>query len=114
MKEGPSERTYRSRFQTTFRCCVLGNVVVSGEGKGPEVGLDQVTSRKRTERELPFLVSKRVRSQNAPYNNQHSESWVAVDRTNASHIVGVDKFFFDPAFYLFHIGAKVTFDGGKT
>jgi hypothetical protein len=52
--------------------------------------------------------------QNAPYNNHHSESWVAVDPTNASHIVGVDKFFFDPAFYLFHIGANVTFDGGQT
>ncbi len=32
----PLEPTCRSRTQITFRCCVLTDVVVSGEGKGPE------------------------------------------------------------------------------
>jgi len=32
----PLEPACRSRTQTTFRCCFLRGVVVSGEGKGPE------------------------------------------------------------------------------
>src|ERR1043166_8562503 len=31
----PLEPACRSRTQTTFRCCSLRGVVVSGEGKGP-------------------------------------------------------------------------------
>jgi hypothetical protein len=36
MKGGPSEPPYRRRLQTTLRCCFLREVVVNGEGKGPE------------------------------------------------------------------------------
>jgi hypothetical protein len=35
-EDRPLEPTCRSRTQITFRCCVLTDVVVSGEGKGPE------------------------------------------------------------------------------
>jgi hypothetical protein len=51
---------------------------------------------------------------NAGYNNHRSESWIAVDPTNANHLVGMSKFFFDPLFYLFHLGAYVSSDGGKS
>ena len=51
---------------------------------------------------------------NASYSNHHSESWIALDPTNASHLVGMSKFFFDPAYYLFHIGSHNSFDGGQT
>jgi hypothetical protein len=50
---------------------------------------------------------------NAPYNNDRSESWIAVDPTNPNHLVGMSKFFFDPEFYLFHIGTYVSTDGGS-
>lgn len=50
----------------------------------------------------------------AAYNNHRSESWVAVDPTNSSHLVGMSKFFFDPEFYLFHLGSYVSTDGGKS
>jgi hypothetical protein len=51
---------------------------------------------------------------NAPYNNHRSESWIAVDPTNPNHLVGTSKFFFDPLFYLFHLGSYASFDGGKS
>ncbi len=51
---------------------------------------------------------------NAPYNNHRGESWIAVDPSNPSHLVGMSKFFFDPLFYLFHLGSYASFDGGKT
>jgi len=51
---------------------------------------------------------------NAAYDNHRSESWIAVDPTNANHLVGTSKFFFDPVFYLFHLGSYVSFDGGKS
>ncbi len=50
----------------------------------------------------------------APYNNHRSESWITVDPTNPDHLVGTSKFFFDPVFYLFHLGSYVSFDGGKS
>jgi hypothetical protein len=34
MRVGPSNRLAGGRTQITFRCCVLSDVVVSGEGKG--------------------------------------------------------------------------------
>ena len=49
---------------------------------------------------------------NARYNNHHSESWIAVDPKNPQHLVAMSKFFFDPLFYLFHLGAYVSSDGG--
>ena len=49
---------------------------------------------------------------NAQYDNHHSESWIAVDPTNSQHLVAMSKFFFDPQYYLFHIGAYVSRDGG--
>ncbi|TMI40993.1 exo-alpha-sialidase [Candidatus Bathyarchaeota archaeon] len=49
---------------------------------------------------------------NAKYDNHHSESWIAVDPTNSHHLVAMSKFFFDPQYYLFHIGAYVSRDGG--
>jgi hypothetical protein len=49
---------------------------------------------------------------NAHYNNHHSESWIAVDPTNPQHLVAMSKFFFDPQFYLFHMGAYVSSDSG--
>ena len=52
--------------------------------------------------------------QNAPYNNHRGESWIAVDPTNADHLVGTSKFFFDPLFYLFHLGSYASFSGGKS
>src|SRR5689334_4035612 len=55
----PLEPTCRSRTQTTFRCCVLRDVVVNGEGKGP-IRLGQVTSRKGTAREPPFSCRKEL------------------------------------------------------
>src|SRR5712692_868025 len=51
---------------------------------------------------------------NAAYNNHRSESWIAVDPTNPSHLVGLSKFFFDPVFYLFHLGSYVSTDAGKS
>jgi hypothetical protein len=51
--------------------------------------------------------------EDAAYNNHRSESWIAVDPTNPDHLVGTSKFFFDPVFYLFHLGSYVSFDGGK-
>lgn len=51
---------------------------------------------------------------NALYNNHFSESWITVDPTNSRHLVAMSKFFFDPLFYLFHVGSHVSFDGGKT
>ncbi len=51
---------------------------------------------------------------NAAYNNHRGESWVAVDPTNPNHLVGSSKFFFDPLFYLFHLGSYASFDGGNT
>ncbi len=51
---------------------------------------------------------------NAAYNNHRGESWIAVDPTNANHLVGSSKFFFDPLFYLFHLGSYASFDGGST
>src|SRR5260370_3756687 len=50
----------------------------------------------------------------APYNNHRGESWIAVDPTNPNHLVGSSKFFFDPLFYLFHLGSYASFDGGNT
>ncbi len=50
----------------------------------------------------------------AKYNNHRSESWIAVDPTNPMHLVGMSKFFFDPEFYLFHLGSYVSTDGGKS
>ncbi len=51
---------------------------------------------------------------NAAYNNHRSESWIALDPTNPNHLVGMSKFFFDPVFYLFHLGSYASFDGGKS
>ncbi len=51
---------------------------------------------------------------NAPYNNHRGESWIALDPSNPSHLVGMSKFFFDPLFYLFHLGSYTSFDGGNT
>ncbi len=51
---------------------------------------------------------------NSAYNNHRSESWIGVDPTNSNHLVGTSKFFFDPVFYLFHVGSYVSFDGGKS
>jgi len=51
---------------------------------------------------------------NAAYNNHRGESWIAVDPTNPNHLVGSSKFFFDPLFYLFHLGSYASFDGGNT
>lgn len=51
---------------------------------------------------------------NAKYNNHFSESWITVDPTSPEHLVGMSKFFFDPQFYLFHVGAEVSWDGGST
>jgi hypothetical protein len=50
----------------------------------------------------------------AAYDNHRSESWIAVDPTDANHLVGMSKFFFDPLFYLFHLGSYVSSDGGKS
>lgn len=51
---------------------------------------------------------------NAAYNNHHSESWIAIDPRDNDHLVGVSKFFFDPQYYLFHLGAMVSRDGGMS
>jgi hypothetical protein len=51
---------------------------------------------------------------NAAYNNHRSESWIALDPTNPNHLVGMSKFFFDPVFYLFHLGSYASFDGGNS
>jgi hypothetical protein len=51
---------------------------------------------------------------NAAYDNDRSESWLAVDPTNPRHLVGMSKFFYKPVYYLFHVGAYVSFDAGKT
>jgi hypothetical protein len=51
---------------------------------------------------------------NAAYNNDHSESWIVVDPTNPDHLVAVTKFFFDPQYYLFHVGVQVSRDGGRS
>ncbi len=50
----------------------------------------------------------------APYNNHRGESWIAVDPSNPAHLVGASKFFFDPLFYLFHLGSYASFDGGSS
>ncbi len=50
----------------------------------------------------------------AAYNNHRSESWIAIDPTNPMHLVGMSKFFFHPEFYLFHLGAYVSTNGGTS
>ena len=50
----------------------------------------------------------------AAYNNHRGESWIAVDPTNPNHLVGTSKFFFDPVFYLFHLGSYVSSNGGTS
>jgi len=58
---GPLEPACKSWTQTTFRCCTLRSVVVSGEGKGsgvrPGSGDFQEEDRKGT----TVFVSKRLR-----------------------------------------------------
>jgi len=51
---------------------------------------------------------------NSPYNNDRSESWIAIDPTDPSHLVGMSKFFFMPTYYLFHVGSYSSFDSGST
>jgi hypothetical protein len=51
---------------------------------------------------------------NAAYNNHHSESWIAIDPTDPNHMVGVSKFFSNPQYYLSHVGALVSRDGGTS
>ncbi|HEV2119161.1 MAG TPA: sialidase family protein [Candidatus Bathyarchaeia archaeon] len=51
---------------------------------------------------------------NAAYNNHHSESWIVIDPTDHNHLVGVSKFFSNPQYYLFHNGAMVSRDGGRS
>src|SRR5439155_23841223 len=46
--------------------------------------------------------------------NDKSESDLAVDPTNSSHIVGMSKFFFSPNDYLFELGWYDSTDGGQT
>src|SRR5262249_35920432 len=42
---------------------------------------------------------------NAQYNNHFSESWITIDPANPNHLVAMSKAFFDPLFYLFHVGS---------
>ncbi len=51
---------------------------------------------------------------NAQYNNDFSESYLAVNPANPDNIVGSSKFFFQPPWYLFHVGSYASFDGGST
>jgi hypothetical protein len=50
----------------------------------------------------------------AAYNNDFSESYLAVNPDNPANIVGSSKFFFQPPWYLFHVGSYASFDGGAT
>jgi len=50
----------------------------------------------------------------AAYNTHRGESWIAINPSNPNHLVGMSKFFFDPLFYLFHLGSYTSFDGGST
>lgn len=51
---------------------------------------------------------------NAAYSNDRSESWLAINPANPDQIVGMSKFFYDPTYYLFHVGSYVSNDGGKS
>ncbi len=62
----PLEPTYRSRTQITFRCCVLTDVVVSGEGKGPEAKFGSDDFQEEDRKGTTVIVSKIAKTMSKP------------------------------------------------
>jgi Neuraminidase (sialidase) len=48
------------------------------------------------------------------YNQDHSESDLAIDPQNSSHLLAASKFFYSQSQYVFHTGSYVSFDGGSS
>lgn len=48
------------------------------------------------------------------YNQDHSESDLAVDPQNPRHLLAASKFFYQDAEYLFHLGSYTSVDGGAS
>jgi hypothetical protein len=48
------------------------------------------------------------------YDQDHSESDLAIDPQNPNHLLGASKFFYRDDQYLFHLGSYVSFDGGAS
>jgi hypothetical protein len=67
VEEGrPLEPTYRSRTQITFCCCVLTDVVVSDEGKGPEAKFGSEDFQEEDRKGTTVIVSKIVKTMSKP------------------------------------------------
>ena len=62
----PLEPTCRSRTQITFRCCVLTDVVVSGEGKGPEGKFGSDDFQEGDRKGTTVIVSKIAKMMSKP------------------------------------------------
>jgi hypothetical protein len=62
----PLEPTYKSRTQITFRCGVLTNVVVSGEGKGPEAKFGSDDFQEEDRKGTTVIVSKIAKTMSKP------------------------------------------------
>jgi hypothetical protein len=62
----PLEPTCRSRTQITFRCCVLTDVVVSGEGKGPEAKFGSDDFQEEDRKGTTVIVSKIAKTMSKP------------------------------------------------
>src|SRR6266478_4804311 len=62
----PLEPTCRSRTQITFRCCVLTDVVVSGEGKGPEEKFGSDDFEEEDRKGTTVILSKRTKTMSKP------------------------------------------------
>ncbi|HMA33417.1 MAG TPA: sialidase family protein [Chloroflexia bacterium] len=48
------------------------------------------------------------------YNQDHSESDLALDPQNPQHLLGASKFFYQDSQYIFHLGSYTSFDGGAS
>jgi len=62
----PLEPTCRSRTQIAFRCCGLTDVVVSGEGKGPEAKFGSDDFQEEDRKGTTVIVSKSVKMISKP------------------------------------------------
>ena len=62
----PLEPTCRSRTQITFCCCVLRDVVVSDEGKGPEAKFGSDDFQEEDRKGTTVIVSKIAKTMSKP------------------------------------------------
>jgi len=121
--KGSSDQTSRQKLLSAVKTagCLLAAVLFLYAGSLHAQSTSYAKSNagiKNVQESSPAFAGATSRTaacvDNTAYNNHRSESWIAVDPTNASHLVATSKFFFDPLFYLFHLGSYASFDGGKS